>query len=119
VIESGILQQGTNTIVIKRASGGDNFLIGNVVVHWRESDGPVSEKPGVRAFPTHSPERPMVPSEAPHGAAQGKAPPWGCTAPWGGFARERGPTGSPLLKQRSATRVPSGESLHSSYSDRH
>jgi hypothetical protein len=40
-IERGILQQGTNTIVIKRASGGDNFLIGNVVVHWRESDGPV------------------------------------------------------------------------------
>jgi hypothetical protein len=27
-----------------------------------------------RQFPTHGPERPMVPSEAPRGATQGKAP---------------------------------------------
>jgi len=31
------LKQGVNTIQIIRAAGGDNFLIGDVVVHWRES----------------------------------------------------------------------------------
>ncbi len=77
MIEIGILKHGTNTLVIKRASSGDNFLIGNVVVHWRESDGPVSEKPGVRAFPTHGPERPMVPSEAPPRGCTGESPPMG------------------------------------------
>ena len=30
------LQRGENTIQIIRASGGDNFVIGNVFIHWRE-----------------------------------------------------------------------------------
>lgn len=37
-IENGVLKKGQNTIQIKRASGGDNFLVGNVAVHWRELD---------------------------------------------------------------------------------
>lgn len=36
VIDSGILQQGDNTIQFQRASGGDNFAISNVAIHWRE-----------------------------------------------------------------------------------
>ena len=36
VIESGILKQGNNTIQIKRAGGGDNFVIAHVAIPWRE-----------------------------------------------------------------------------------
>lgn len=35
-IPSGVLKQGGNTLTIKRASGGDNFLITETVVNWRE-----------------------------------------------------------------------------------
>ena len=31
------IHQGENTIQIIRASGGDNFVIGNVFIHWRET----------------------------------------------------------------------------------
>lgn len=37
VIPSGVLHKGNNTIKIQGASGGDNFLIANVVVHWRHT----------------------------------------------------------------------------------
>lgn len=36
VIPEGILHPGTNTIQVRRASGGDNILVGSVVVHWKE-----------------------------------------------------------------------------------
>lgn len=36
VIESGVLQQGNNTIQFIRAGGNDNFVIASVVVNWRE-----------------------------------------------------------------------------------
>ena len=39
VIPSGILRRGTNTLQIQRAGGGDNILIGSVVIHWREPEG--------------------------------------------------------------------------------
>jgi hypothetical protein len=35
-IETGILKQGSNTIQIVRASGGDNFIVRDVIIHWRE-----------------------------------------------------------------------------------
>lgn len=36
-IESGKLQAGNNTIQIRRNTNtGDNFIVGRVVVHWRE-----------------------------------------------------------------------------------
>lgn len=35
-IPGGVLKQGGNTLTIKRASGGDNFLITETVVNWRE-----------------------------------------------------------------------------------
>ena len=38
VMESGLLKQGANTIQITRQSGGDNFIVGNVTVNWREQD---------------------------------------------------------------------------------
>ena len=38
VIPAGILQQGNNTIQILRASGGDNILVGNAVINWKEQD---------------------------------------------------------------------------------
>ena len=37
-IDRSLLHQGINTLQIKRASGGDNFVIANVAVHWRERD---------------------------------------------------------------------------------
>lgn len=37
-IPSGILKNGTNTLTIQRAAGTDNFLVDDIVVHWRESD---------------------------------------------------------------------------------
>lgn len=37
VIDSGLLRFGNNTIQIQRdADTGDNFVVGNVVIHWRE-----------------------------------------------------------------------------------
>ena len=36
VIEGGILKQGNNTVQITRVSGGDNFIVDNVIVGWRE-----------------------------------------------------------------------------------
>ena len=36
VIQVGVLKQGNNTIQIKRTTGGDNFIVANVTVHWRE-----------------------------------------------------------------------------------
>ena len=37
VIPAGILSQGNNTIQIQRAGGGDNILIGYVMIHWKQS----------------------------------------------------------------------------------
>ena len=36
VISSGVLQQGDNTVQFRRAGGGDNFVISNVAINWRE-----------------------------------------------------------------------------------
>ena len=38
VIEPDMLREGRNTIQIVRASGGDNFVVWSVVVHWLERD---------------------------------------------------------------------------------
>lgn len=38
IIPSGFLKQGGNSIQIFRAGGGDNILIGSVVVNWKEAD---------------------------------------------------------------------------------
>lgn len=35
-INSGVLRQGENTIQITRKPGGDNFVVGGVVVQWRD-----------------------------------------------------------------------------------
>ena len=38
-IDVGLLRQGNNTIQIERDSGSrDHFSVGNVAIHWRESD---------------------------------------------------------------------------------
>jgi len=37
VIPEGNLQRGDNTIQIRRAGGGDNILIGNVMIHWKQT----------------------------------------------------------------------------------
>jgi hypothetical protein len=36
-IESGVLRSGTNTIQLIRDSGGDNFVVRDVVVQWRRA----------------------------------------------------------------------------------
>ena len=36
VVESNLLKKGKNTIQITRAGGGDNFIVKNVVVNWKE-----------------------------------------------------------------------------------
>ncbi|TQV78455.1 DUF7383 domain-containing protein [Denitrobaculum tricleocarpae] len=35
-IPAKYLKRGNNTIKVKRSRGEDNFIIGDVVVHWRE-----------------------------------------------------------------------------------
>lgn len=37
VIPERRLQRGDNTIQIRRAKGGDNILIGNVMIHWKQT----------------------------------------------------------------------------------
>jgi hypothetical protein len=37
VIEPGVLKTGNNTIQIRRAPGGDNFVISHVAINWRVS----------------------------------------------------------------------------------
>ena len=39
-IPEGFLRQGNNSIQIIRASGGDNILIGAMVIHWQEQSSP-------------------------------------------------------------------------------
>ena len=36
IIEEGVMNSGSNSIRIVRAEGGDNFMVGTVVIHWRE-----------------------------------------------------------------------------------
>ena len=36
IIPEGFLRQGNNTIQVRRASGGDNILIGKVAINWQE-----------------------------------------------------------------------------------
>lgn len=35
-IPADVLKQGVNALTIKRAAGSDNFLIQEIIVHWRE-----------------------------------------------------------------------------------
>jgi hypothetical protein len=35
-IHNGVLRSGSNTLEIRRAGRGDNFLIRGAMVHWRE-----------------------------------------------------------------------------------
>lgn len=39
IVSAGILQKGTNTIRVLRASGGDNIIIASIFIHWREPEG--------------------------------------------------------------------------------
>lgn len=46
-IPENILRQGENRIQVVRASGGDNFIVRDVIINWREEDAPVVGGPRI------------------------------------------------------------------------